>query len=279
MQDKTKISIPETLSKSFDSNSILLVYHNGILLENGVNYNLSSDNTQINLTYECVDGDLFSFVLITKSLKGLDLGGYLTPDRASNLYAPKDNNYAEKTECLLLSGGTMTGPISMGQQNITNCNSIAATTITASGKITGNQVFGAVWNDYAEYRVADMIEPGTVVCENGDDTMSISKERMQPGAAIISDTFGFAIGETAEAKAPIAVSGRVLAKPYEPIEEFKRSIGKPVCAGPNGTVSIMADEEYATKGYCAIGTVSAIPKYTTWGDGIKVNNRVWIKVG
>lgn len=130
-------------------------------------------------------------------------------------------------------------------------------------------------NDYAEYREADTIEPGTVVCENGDDTMSIAKERMQPGASIISDTFGFTIGK---AKAPIAVSGRVLAKPYEPIEEFRKAIGKPVCAGPNGTVSIMTDEEYATKGYCAIGTISAIPDYDIWDNGVAVNGRVWIKI-
>lgn len=150
----------------------------------------------------------------------------------------------------------------------------------SSSKIQAYQpLYGAVWNDYAEFREGDTIEPGKCVIEVGDDTLIISTERMMPGANITSDTFGFAIGETEQAKTPIAVSGRVLAYPYESREEFKKNIGCPVCSGPNGTVSIMTDEEYRNKGYCAIGTISAVPDYEEWGTGkVKVNGRVWIKV-
>jgi len=141
------------------------------------------------------------------------------------------------------------------------------------------KLYGAVWNDYAEYREANSIESGRCIIEVGDDTLVLSTERMQPGAEIISDTFGFAIGQTEKAQTPIAASGRVLAYPYEDKEEFRKNIGKPVCSGPNGTVSIMTDEEYATKGYCAIGTISAVPDYETWGENdIAVNGRVWIRV-
>lgn len=140
-------------------------------------------------------------------------------------------------------------------------------------------LYGAVWNDYAEFREGDTIKSGKCVIETGDDTLITSTERMMPGANITSDTFGFAIGETEQAKTPIAVSGRVLAYPYESREEFKKNIGRPVCSGPNGTVSIMTDEEYRNKGYCAIGTISAVPNYEEWGTGkVKVNGRVWIKV-
>ena len=160
----------------------------------------------------------------------------------------------------------------------TNCNTWAkhteAVRIDTSGKL-----WGAVWNDYAECREADTIEPGKCVIEVGDDTLITSTERLMPGANITSDTFGFSIGETEQAKTPIAVSGRVLAYPYESREEFKKNIGRPVCSGPNGTVSIMTDEEYREKGYCAIGTISAVPDYEEWGTGkVKVNGRVWIKV-
>lgn len=141
------------------------------------------------------------------------------------------------------------------------------------------KLYGAVWNDYAEFREGNTIEAGRCVVEVGDDTLITSTERMMPGANITSDTFGFAIGETDQAKTPIAVSGRVLAYPYESREEFKKNIGRPVCSGPNGTVSIMTDEEYRDKGYCAIGTISAVPDYEEWGTGkVKVNGRVWIKV-
>ncbi len=147
--------------------------------------------------------------------------------------------------------------------------------IDASGK-----VYGAVWNDYAEYRICkDAFKPGQVIYENGDDTLSISTERLQRGCSIVSDTFGFAIGETDEAKCPIAVSGRVLAYGYEPREEFKKHIGWPVCSGPNGTVSIMTEEEEEKYPSRIIGIISAVPDYETWGTGnVEVNNRVWIKV-
>ncbi len=142
-----------------------------------------------------------------------------------------------------------------------------------------NVIFGAAWNDYAEYRCGDVTEGGYCVVEKGDDTLVLSSARMIPGANLTSDTFGFAIGKSDICQTPVAVSGRVLAYPCEPIEEFKKNIGRPVCSGPNGTVSIMTDEEYKEKGYCAIGTISAVPAYETWGSAnVKVNGRVWIKV-
>lgn len=145
--------------------------------------------------------------------------------------------------------------------------------------MSGNVLYGAAWNDYAEYRESIITNPGICIIEKGDDTLIQSTERLQPGASIISDTFGFAIGETDNCKTPIAVSGRVLAYPYESREEFKKNIGHPVCSGPYGTVSIMTDEEYREKGYLAIGTISAVPDYEEWGIGkVKVNGRIWIKI-
>lgn len=160
----------------------------------------------------------------------------------------------------------------------TNCNTWANHT-TAVKIDTAGKLYGAVWNDYAEMREGDTIEAGKCVIEVGDDTLKLSSERMQPGANITSDTFGFAIGETDKCKTPIAVSGRVLAYGYEDREEFRKNIGRPVCSGPNGTVSIMTDEEYKENGYCAIGTISAVPDYEEWGTGnVKVDGRIWIKV-
>ena len=192
-------------------------------------------------------------------------------------YIIATNHDGQGARALRINYGTNTVMELQGADHL-NCQ---ISTISNSGTIKGSKIYGAVWNDYAEYRICkDNFIPGMVVCENGDDTLNISKERMQPAAAVISDTFGFAIGETDNAKCPIAVSGRVLAIPYESREEFKKAIGRPVCAGPNGTVSIMTDEEYRDKGYCAIGTISAVPDYATWGTGnVAVNNRIWIKVG
>lgn len=138
-------------------------------------------------------------------------------------------------------------------------------------------LMGAAWNDYAEYRESDCQESGRVICENGDDTLSLATERLQPGAEIISDTFGFAIGKTNKAQTPIAISGRVLAYTYEDRNSYKP--GDAVCAAPGGTVSKMTREEIREYPERIIGTVSAIPKYETWGTGnVPVNGRIWIKI-
>lgn len=167
------------------------------------------------------------------------------------------------------------------QYNSNTNSGYTQTHISSDGK-----VWGAVWNDYAEMRNVpetqnkkSILKPGMCVREVGDDTMVLSTERMQPGCKVISDTFGFNIGETDNCKTPVAVSGRALVYIYEGREAARQHIGQPVCSGPDGTVSIMTDEEYAAKGYCCVGTISAIPEYETWGSGnVQVDGRIWIYV-
>ena len=146
------------------------------------------------------------------------------------------------------------------------------------GTFRAGQVYGAVWNDYAEYRrTKKYVQPGYCVIETGKGDLIKSSERLQPGANIVSDTFGFAIGETEQTKTPLAVSGRVLAYPYEDKNSYQA--GDPVCSGPNGTISKMTREEVREYPDRIIGTVSEIPNYEVWGTGnVKVNNRIWIKV-
>lgn len=140
-----------------------------------------------------------------------------------------------------------------------------------------SKVYGAVWNDYAEYRSTPKVKPGQCVIETGKGDLIKSSKRLQPGANIVSDTFGFAIGETEQTKTPLAVSGRVLAYPYEDRDSYQA--GDPVCSGPNGTISKMTREEVREYPERIIGTVSEIPDYEVWGTGnVKVNNRIWIKV-
>ena len=159
---------------------------------------------------------------------------------------------------------------------VANCNTYD---LTKGAYINATKVYGAIWNDYAEYRESDITQPGKCIIENGNDTLRLSTGRLQRGAEIVSDTFGFAIGETDICKTPIAASGRVLAYGYEDREQFKSHIGYPVCSGPNGTVSIMTDEEEQLYPSRIIGYVSAVPDYETWGTGnVKVDGRIWIRI-
>ena len=146
---------------------------------------------------------------------------------------------------------------------------------------TSGRLWGAVWNDYAEFRKTQdetEIEAGRVVKEHGDGSLSISTTRLEPGCEIVSDTYGFAVGKTNETNLPIAIVGRVLAYPYENISTYEP--GDAVCSGPNGTISKMSREEIQQYPERIIGTVSEIPTYDIWhgSQDIEVNGRIWIRI-
>ena len=193
-----------------------------------------------------------------------------TATNSSNLYI---NATSANTNYYIL-GATGTGNQSV--YRALNSSGTANTTGVYFNGVTG-VLFGAAWNDYAEFRQSNELEAGRVVCETGKGDLILSTERLQPGAEIISDTFGFAIGETDKCKTPIATSGRVLAYTFENRYEFKA--GDAVCAAPGGTVSKMTRDEIINYPDRIIGTVSEIPEYDTWGqNNIKVNNRIWIRI-
>ena len=141
----------------------------------------------------------------------------------------------------------------------------------------GDLITGAVWNDYAEYRSQnEIISPGYVTYCEDDGKLKKTTERLQKFEGVVSDTFGFAIGETEESKTPLAVSGRVLV--YGNKEDHFHS-GDVVCAGPNGMVYKMTRDEIAKFPDRIVGIVSEIPIYENWGtSNVKVNGRIWIKV-
>lgn len=172
-----------------------------------------------------------------------------------------------------------------GRNNIYTATAEGNGTTSAWSKfwLQGDSVTGAVWNDYAECRRADSQEPGYVMFEKGDDSLSKTVERLQHFAGVVSDTWGFSQGETDEAKTNIAVAGRVLVYPYRNRNEYKP--GDCVCAAPGGKVDIMTHEEVVQYPDRIVGTVSCVPDYEEWGGGeladrdpVKVNGRIWIKV-
>lgn len=149
---------------------------------------------------------------------------------------------------------------------------------SVSIQLSNGALYGAVWNDYAEFRnQKEVIKPGYCVASADNGEVYRTTEKFQACDGIVSDTFGFAIGETDECKTPLAVAGRVLAYYSGNREDYHA--GDTVCAGPEGKVCKMTREEIREWPDRIIGIVSEIPQYETWGSGnVKVDNRIWIKV-
>lgn len=139
-------------------------------------------------------------------------------------------------------------------------------------------LYGAVWNDYAEYRdQEEEIKPGYCVRSQRNGKLCLATERLDACDGVVSDTFGFAIGETDECQTPIAVSGRVLVYVYGNREEYE--VGDCLCAGPSGLAYKMTREEIKEYPDRIIGIVSEIPEYEVWGTGeVLVDGRIWIRV-
>lgn len=142
----------------------------------------------------------------------------------------------------------------------------------------GESITGAVWNDYAEFRSQEeQIEPGYCVTSSKNGQVSKTIKRLQYCEGVVSDTYGFSIGETENCKTPLAVSGRVLAYYFGDLEDY--DIGDTVCAGPEGKICKMTREEIKEYPDRIVGTVSEIPEYETWGTGnVSTKNRIWIKI-
>lgn len=154
---------------------------------------------------------------------------------------------------------------------------------------SGTRIYGAVWNDYAEFRKGQMdnLKPGQVVTEIGNGEMKLANKKLQKGCKILSDTYGFALGETKECKLPIAVAGRVLVYCDTAKEELEP--GDCLCANYTGNTIKMTQEEIIKYPDRIVGIVSEIPNYNIWysldpdnpdvlKEEIQVNGRIWVYV-
>jgi hypothetical protein len=204
----------------------------------------------------------------------VDNVAYATAFWANRASGENQNGIAYKGGSLYLFGNNSTGTAGIYDSN---SGYVMQKQSNNKYNIWGNAVYGAVWNDYAEYRASKEEQPGRVVLEDNNGVCQRTTERLQPFAGVISDTFGFCQGETETAKTPLAVAGRVLVYPCQNRGNYK--VGDCVCAAPNGTVDIMTREEVMMYPDRIVGTVSEIPQYDVWGSGnALVNGRIWIKV-
>ena len=182
---------------------------------------------------------------------------------------------------------TFTGVVAIS--NTTAASSTSTGALKVSGGISsekyiyGAKVYNAVWNDYAECRKAETVEPGRCVTETESGVMKLTDARLQKGCRLTSDTYGTCMGETEEAKTPIAVAGRVLVYPFKDRSAYH--IGDAVCSAPEGTVDVMSQREIRNHPDRIVGIVSEIPDYDIWQAGtekdpqnIEVDGRIWVYV-
>lgn len=238
---------------------------------------MANSKTLSTLTINKVESpEVFEYLVSQGLINNDEL--YLVSDNSTEeeIIATQVNINATNTDAKYYLVGTS----GTGTQPLYRAYNASGTKNTAGVYFNGSTgvLYGAAWNDYAEFRetIYD-IEPGRCVVETGHGDLILATERLMPGANIVSDTFGFVIGETETSKTPLAVAGRVLAYTYEDRMFFKA--GDAVCSGPNGTISLMTREEIREYPERIIGTVSEIPAYETWGENnVPVNGRIWIKV-
>jgi hypothetical protein len=195
--------------------------------------------------------------------------GYTGSSGATVGYTAGDNSVG-----YVLYNGT-TGSVA-GKWNGAAVNPTQTTRLNYEGYLYATRVYGAVFNDYAEYRPAkENYEAGTVVVECGDGSVTRATKRLQKASKVVSDTYGMGLGEPKDAVA-VSVAGRVLVRV---VNRGDFNIGDAVCAGKDGFACKMNWAEVILYSDRILGIVSEIPTYRTWGTlKIPVNNRIWISI-
>lgn len=202
--------------------------------------------------------------------------GIITIDNVNyTLYAPlqstlsmtSDTSTTDKLPILFMNNASPISGNSYGLKYNTNVTVLPSTGV----------LYGAAWNDYAEYRRLDdsTVEAGRVVTETGKDSVQYTRERLGYAPSIISDTYGIVIGEDTEGMVPLAIGGKVLAYPYEDRNSYK--VGDVLCSGPHGTVSRMTREEIKEYPDRILGYYIGTPKEKEFNN-VPVNGRIWVRI-
>lgn len=157
------------------------------------NFTGKGNNAKVMITASYSNGDTFA-------LNGTPVNAYMGGAALKNLFRGQYMYFivgsggiyfiggGDTSSLLPKSGGTMTGDLYYGSANgyytktdgssklaslvcpsITSSGTISANTISATGNITGAKVYGAVYNDYAEwFERGEDTEPGDIIALDTD---------------------------------------------------------------------------------------------------------------
>ena len=160
----------------------------------------------------------------------------------------------------------------------------AANTIAqrdASGDLTANKVYNAVYNDIADHLplLDDEIQYGKCYRYSDEGGATLCDGYMQKGViGMASDTFGFGVGENKEVKqVPIAIGGFVLAYLDE---SYKYMSGDCLTNDANGFLTLMSDTDKRNYPERIVATYMRKETEKTYGvnNEINVDGRHWVKV-
>ena len=145
------------------------------------------------------------------------------------------------------------------------------------GEFYATKVYGQVYNDYAEYReTAEYVEPGYVQISDNGKLRKCNKDMARNIAGVVSDVFGFQIGQTNSQTTPVQVQGRALVYCED---KSKVKQGDQLCQTKDGKVRKMSWLEKVLHPESIVGFVDEIPEYETWGtNNVKVNGRIWVRL-
>lgn len=199
----------------------------------------------------------------------IDVSGILKGNGTTIVAATANSDYVDPSSVTNFTNTTASTSKTTGAITIAGGLGVA-------GQIYADKVLGAAWNDYAEFRsIFGSAEPGDVVIEFARGFVVKSDKRLCSCGMVVSDTFGFSIGQTNESDVPVAVSGRVLVSVEGDRSKYK--VGDVLCTGSCGKASRMRWYERILFPHRAIGIVSSIPNKLYWNE-VEIKNRVWMKV-
>lgn len=146
------------------------------------------------------------------------------------------------------------------------------------GYLYANRIYNSVWNDLADFRkLAKGVkrDSGKVYVSTADGLVVATRRCQKAVAGVCSDTYGFALGggEDDPTKAPLAISGWVLAyvdKPY--------SVGTPLVTAKNGQLTKARFFEKLFFSERIVGTIENKPGVDKVNPKVKVNGRYWVKI-
>lgn len=169
-----------------------------------------------------------------------------------------------------LSSTTVSGSFTVSGSAMLQSTLTVGGSITSTGAITGSKVYGAVFNDIADFvEVPEgfQVEYGRVYKRDTNySIIKTEKKNDKTSLGIASDTYGFGVG-AGENKMPIAIGGWVLAC----VDHAYKS----------GTSLVATKDGYLTKASILEKNILAIydrPEKEKIWNGIEVNNRHWVRI-